>query len=422
MKISALVFAPVAALFIVQPSAAQQYAGSGWQPWLGCWQADGAPAGETLCIVPDGSGVRMVTVSGGAVRADSRIVADGQARRSDRDGCSSTETGRWSADRRRVFLTSQTRCDGDVTRDVSGMLAFLGPTEWLSVQTVTGNDGTATRSVRFERTAMVPQVIAAELNGTVVLRSGVVMPIEEQDVEEAMQYVDAAAVQEWLRSADAPFEVASAASASDSWSALDQVGRVSRDVRYDQRAVVTVVERPVYVVRSYGRRSYSWCWTPWGYDHFAWRVGPYIRISMPIVIQRGSRYGGRYVSYGYDRYRYPTRDRYDRYDRYDRHDRNDHGDRDDRYDRDDRDTRSRDGAVTRGGYTNRDRSAGQREPERTRGSTRTVQREPARASSGSSRQREPARATSGSNRGSSQRSPAASSSSGRTARARSGSR
>jgi hypothetical protein len=395
MKLSALVLAPVAALCFAQPAAAQLTASSAWQPWHGCWRANDAPADETLCIVPDGAGVRMVTLSNGVVRADSRIIADGQPRRSDRDGCSSTEIGRWSADRRRVFLNSETSCDGDVTRDVSGMLAFIEPTEWLSVQTVTGNDGAATRSVRFTRVANVPAMIAPALRGTVVLRSGVMAPIAEEDVSEAMRYVDAAAVQEWLRSADAPFEVASG-SQSESWSALDQMGRVSRDVQYVERDVVRIIERPVYVVRSYGHRRYSSCWTPWGYDHYGWRAGPIIRISLPIIINRG--HSGRYGSRDWSRDRYDRYDRYDRWDRYDRYDRDrSQRDRDD-YGRDsrDRDSGSRDGRVTRNGYTNRDRSGSERQPSRAiSGSTRTVRREPARATSGSTRggQRAPAAAS-----------------------------
>jgi hypothetical protein len=393
MKIHAFVLVSITALSLAAPAAAQLTPTAGWQPWFGCWRATDAPADETLCIVPDGAGVRMVTLSDGMVRADSRIVADGQPRRSDRDGCSSTEIGRWSADRRRIFLTSETSCDGDVSRTVSGMLAFLQPSEWLSVQTVTGNDGAvATRSVHFRRVTNVPSAIASALTGTTVVRSGVVAPIAEADVSEAMEYVDADAVQEWLRAADAPFEVASG-SQSARWSALDQVGRVSRDVKYVERDVVRIVERPVYVVRSYGRRHYSSCWTPWGYDHYGWRAGPIIRISLPIIINRGysTRYGNRYYSprdryNGYDRY---DRDRYDR-DRYDR-------DRSDRYDRS-RDSdrgRDNDGRVTRGGYTSRDRSSVQREPARAvSGTTRSGSSQPARASSGSTRggQRTPAAA------------------------------
>jgi hypothetical protein len=450
MRISALFIAPIAALALAQPATAQLTPTAGWQPWFGCWRATDAPANETLCIVPDGSGVRMVTLTDGSVRADSRIIADGQERRSVRDGCASVEVGRWSADRRRVFLTSETRCDGNVARDVSGLLAFLEPGKWMSVQTVTGDDGTATRSVTFTRVANVPSMFASALNGSTVVRSGVVTQIAQEDVSEAMEHVDAAAVQAWLRAADAPFEVASELESSGS--ALDQMGRMSREVRYVDRDVVRIVERPVYVVRSYGSRHYDWCWTPWGYDHYGWRAGPYIRISFPIIIHRnyGYRYPVRHVyRSGWDRDYRSYRDGNDRW--RDGRDR-DGWDRDGRDGRDreyrgtvtrsdDRDSRSREGSVTRGGYSSRDRSAVQREPARTTvstrerestrerqparttdGSSRSREREPARASSGSNRgtRSEPARASSGSNRSRGDRPVAStSSSSGRTARARS---
>lgn len=305
MKISVLCALPLA-LSAAIPATAQSYSNNDWQSWYGCWRAANAPAGELLCIVPDGAGVRMVTLADGAVRGDSRILADGQPRRSQADGCSSAETARWSYDRHRVFLSSEMRCGQGITRNVRGMLAFVGPEEWVSVQTVTTDDGSATRAVRFTpaRGARIPSAIAAVLESRTFASVLSAPVIDESDVTEATNHVDAAAVQEWLRLTDAPFEIADRSHYTNG-SALDQIGRMSQEVRYE-RDLVQIVERPVYIVRTYGRRHYSSCWTPWGYDHYGWRVTPFIHMRVPIVV------------HGDRRERYYVRDRYDRRDRYTR--------------------------------------------------------------------------------------------------------
>src|SRR5262245_44721696 len=82
-----------------------------WLAWQGCWHADGAPAAEVLCVVPDGAGIRMVTLEDGAVRAESRVIADNRSRTISQEGCRGSEVARWSADRRRVFLISQLTCE-----------------------------------------------------------------------------------------------------------------------------------------------------------------------------------------------------------------------------------------------------------------------------------------------------------------------
>ena len=344
-----------------------------WQPWFGCWQSDAVAADEMLCIVEDGGAVRMVTLVDGAVRADTRIIADGQVRRTNRDGCMNEESARWSRDHRRVFLASEVTCPAGITRNVRGMLAFVGPDEWMSVQTVTSNDGTATRAVRFApvQGLRIPGTIAGALRSSTMTRASFSdwHQVDEADVLEASTHVDAGAIDEWLTVLDAPYRLAEGGS---SVSALDQIGRLSHEVRYADGGVVRIVERPVYVIRSYGRRTYSSCWTPWGYDHFGWRASrPYVRIYRPIVINVGSR-GGHYDRGRYDRDRY-DRDRYDR----DRSHRewNDRGN----YERsgDARVTRegySRDGRATRDGYT-RSRETRAQPPARS-----TVGRSTARSS------------------------------------------
>src|SRR5688572_25151839 len=75
-----------------------------WLAWVGCWRAEGDSSERSICIVPDGDGVRMITLNAGRIESESRIVANGQPRTISQEGCTGTETARWSNDRQRVFL------------------------------------------------------------------------------------------------------------------------------------------------------------------------------------------------------------------------------------------------------------------------------------------------------------------------------
>lgn len=282
-----------------------------WAPWIGCWQAvDGSMTG-IVCIVPEGDAVRMLTVDDAAVVAESTILPDGLRRSSSRNGCTSTESAGWSADRTRLYLGSETRCAQQVTRTVRGMLAFVAADEWLSVQTVSAPEGTATRSVRFKPapSRRLPAAVAIALQSMTPGGLTFAPEISASDVEEALNHIDAAAVQEWLEIADASLDGSGHLRHGGNVSVLDQTARISHDVRYTEREV-RYIERPVYV-RTYGYAYYD-CWTPWGDDYYRWRVrSTHIHAALPILIHRTTRddhrdhYRHRYYPRDRDSYRTP---------------------------------------------------------------------------------------------------------------------
>ena len=390
-------------LIAVTPAAAESYSQNpNWSAWYGCWQAEGAPAGELVCIAPMNNGVRIATLVDGSVRDESTVIADGASRAVQSVGCSGTERARWSSDRRRVFLESDVACGASGRRSVRGLFAFVAPDAWISVQSATEGDSVATRVVRF--TAADPRgmpAIAAAF-GARSSFSDALLDVEEADVNEAVSHIGAEAAQEWMRMAGEPFELGYNAQDRGTGSALEQVGRMSNPVVV--REVVRVVERPVYVYDSYYDR-YRWSYSPWGYHYHGWHwYRPVVVVRWPIVIHRNTYYRRDYWRYDRDRYGRYDYDRYRR-DRYDNSDRR--GRDDDRYDN------SR-GRLTRDGYssgrdrnatTNTTRSEAQRvepqraePPQRTRESDRravpraierSTPREESRASS-----REESRATS----------------------------
>lgn len=328
-----------------------------WSAWYGCWQAEGAPANELVCITPADGGVRVATLIGGAVRDESRIIADGGARAVQSVGCSGSERAHWSADRRRVFLESDVACGSTGRRTVRGMFAFVAPDAWISVQSATEGDSVATRIVRFTAAdaRSLPNTMASFAARTSV--SDVWLDVDEAAVNEAVAQIGAEATQEWMRSAGEPFELGYQGQDRGNGSALEQVGRMSNPVVV--REVVRVVERPVYVYDHYDYGYARWHYSPWGYHYHGWHWHrPVIYVRLPIVVFRNTHYRRDYWRY--------DRDRYGRYD-YDRHrrdrydiDRDNHGRYDNsRYDRDRNEGRNNEsrGRLTRAGYSNgRDRS------------------------------------------------------------------
>lgn len=318
-----------------------------WSAFYGCWQAEGAPASELMCIGPVNGGIRLATVVDGAVRDESRIIADGMARSVQQAGCQGTERARWSSDGQRVFLDSDVDCANAPRRTVRGVFAFVAPDEWVSVQTAAQGDSLATRVVRFRAVDRVPAGVASFAAARTV--SDALFDVDESDVAEAVEQIGAAAAQEWMRAAGEPYQLAYQSQEPGTGSALDQIGRMSNPV--EVREVVRVVERPVYVHNTYVVDRY-WHYSPWGYHYHGWHWvhRPLIVVRWPIVIHRNHYYR---TGYGY-------RDRYDY-----RRDR-DWRDRDWR-DRDREDDRSRSGRVTRDGYTSgRDRAAPAPTPNRAR--------------------------------------------------------
>jgi hypothetical protein len=281
-----------------------------WLAWHGCWQPDGATNGERLCIVPDGAGVRMITVQGDAIVAESRVIADDRERAVRNDDCSGSEIAYWSADGRRVFLSSELTCGEGVSRKASGVFAFTSAHEWVSVQAVTIDDQTATRTVRYSaaESTGLPASITNAFGGSRSARNAArliaLQAIDEDDVSEAVNSIDPVAVQAWLAETNQPYQldadVQNASGQITYTSALDQVGRMSNPVVYKTREVVHVVERPV-VHRTYVTHVVRSCWDPF-YSGWAFGYGRAVTVGVSYGYPCGGYYYSRYSPWGYDLY------------------------------------------------------------------------------------------------------------------------
>ncbi|HET9441177.1 MAG TPA: hypothetical protein VFO52_13455 [Longimicrobiales bacterium] len=184
-----------------------------WLAWAGCWRADGDSSTRSLCIVPDADGARMITVSAGRIESETRMVADGRPHAITQEGCTGTETARWSVDRKRVFIDAQLNCGNNITRKVNGMFVMLGRDQWTSVQSITTSENKQLHTVRYLETEPVdlPAEIAQAFRNNRLARETVRLaaasPLDLADVIDAVAYVQTEVIEAWLTTVGQEFEL-----------------------------------------------------------------------------------------------------------------------------------------------------------------------------------------------------------------------
>ena len=158
-----------AALLAVSSALGAQTVDARWQPWIGCWApAVGEPsplrllgASPRVCVIPaqGTSAVEVITVAAGKVVDRTRIEADYQPHQVTRDGCSGTETARWSEFGTRLYLSSALTCAGGVSRRGTGVLSMTERFEWLDVRSMTSGKAT---------NVSVGRLVASEADGVFI--------------------------------------------------------------------------------------------------------------------------------------------------------------------------------------------------------------------------------------------------------------
>lgn len=213
VSVLALILANVAvAASAARPQTLRTAPDEAWLAWVGCWRADGDASDNMLCIVPDGAGVRMMTMAGRTVRSESRIVANNQPAAVNEAGCSGTETARWSADQERVFISAELKCGERLTRRMSGVFAMLA-THWVNVQSVSSGGATDTRTIRYVavNSTDLPDAVAQALRNNRLAREtardAAAAPLDLTDVREAVTFADASTVEAWLTAVNQGFDL-----------------------------------------------------------------------------------------------------------------------------------------------------------------------------------------------------------------------
>lgn len=268
----------------------------GWQGYLGCWVPQSAELGEgTLCLVPMGADVEMLTIVDGSIAFREPFTADGQLREVERDGCEGTESARFSDDQRRIYTASEITCQGQAPRSGTGIIFMPSAGEWVDVRSsqVRGEEATAWVQwyVRTNESQLNELGIrSGRATGPLAVRGVVsftMAPITIDDVIDASENVDAKAVEAWIAEVSQEF----AGLDAEDLLKLDDAG-VSGDV-IDVVVAVSFPER--FAVSEDGARSQA------GYVGLRplWADPYYYGYN-----RYGYGYGSLYSPYGYSYGRY----------------------------------------------------------------------------------------------------------------------
>jgi hypothetical protein len=264
-----------------RPVAAQA-ADSRWLPWLGCWQAEGAPSDAgLLCVRPlDGqTSVEILRVTGTDVVSREVVWADGQHHQTSREGCDGWEEGSFSRDGARIFLSSSHTCEGGVERTGGGIMALVSPTEWLDVRYL-GMGDNRTPWVQRYRAASDQQAEAAGMGGILADRAWAVRTARMaaaaapsvDDVIEASQAEPAEVVQAWVAERKAPLKLdgKELERMADAGVAPDVID-IAVAVSYPSHFNVTAQPRMAEDAADRPMRGYYY--PGWGFDPFYYRFG-----------------------------------------------------------------------------------------------------------------------------------------------------
>ncbi len=202
------------ALVSVTSAGAQSSVGPKWQAWVGCWTS--AAPGESygsaqfaapiVCVVPTTNTdvVEVATIADGKVGKRDTIDASGVARAIHTKDCDGSQVARWSADERRVYLSSATTCFG-MKSSVSSILAMSDKGDWLDVRGVKASENDNVRVARYRDIGLpssVPSEITDVLRGRSASSTGARLAaganIGTTAVTEASKAADASVVEAWL--------------------------------------------------------------------------------------------------------------------------------------------------------------------------------------------------------------------------------
>ncbi|NJD09267.1 MAG: hypothetical protein FIB01_02105 [Gemmatimonadetes bacterium] len=306
-------------LTVLALAAAPQAQDPHWYAFEGCWrvtpQQEGAPV---VCMAESAGVLVMSTYVKGELKSEQRIRADGVARPISEGGCNGEETGRWSADGARVYISARLSCGSGMERLTSGVLALTGPESFVEVRSLRVADGITVRTVRY---AEVP---ASEYPAGFRLAAGRELvrettrlhastALDVADVAEASKLVDAGAVEallatrasgfalnaktlRQLKAAGVPrstLDLMVALSYPDAFRVAESEPREPNRADYASPYYDPFLMNPYYRYDCFGLNYYS-SWAcdyryGYGYGYGSYGYSPY----------GYSRYGGWYSPYGW---------------------------------------------------------------------------------------------------------------------------
>ena len=205
----------LALLALVAAGGAQGQQDGRWLPFEGCWVAEGAASLATpdhmVCIRRTDGGVVFGTWVNGSLESEQTLVVDGAVRAVAEGGCEGTETARWSADGRRVFVRQDLMCAA-APRSATTVLAFVSGGAFADVRALRVGAETSVRSIRYRAVepALYPEgfaLAAGQELARETARLHASAALGTADVIEASRLVDADAVNGLLAARRAGFRL-----------------------------------------------------------------------------------------------------------------------------------------------------------------------------------------------------------------------
>jgi len=179
-----------------------------WLPYTGCWQpvgelAEGQP--DLLCVIPTNEGVEFENYLGSELLNTQLIVADGRARAVSEEGCESQDVAEFANSGRFVVTDSEYTCEGGAEGGLKGLIAMVSPIEWIHVQIIESEEERLTGVIRYELALeeLTEEVGHADLHADRaralrLSRLAASSPLDVEDVIEASELADPAAVSAWI--------------------------------------------------------------------------------------------------------------------------------------------------------------------------------------------------------------------------------
>lgn len=303
---------------------AQQAAGTGWLPWLGCW-AEVGEGEQVVCVQPTGEagGAEIRTIRDGEIVEKETLRADGVRRDASREGCEGSRRADFSPDGHRVYLRFDHVCEGGVERRGTGLIAMVSPTEWIRVETTEVAGATAAVIRRFrpasgERPGVPDADDVAEDRGMSLrtARAAAASAVTVDDLIEASRELDAEAVRAWIAERGEPMDLDAEGLARMADEGVDEEivdvavavsfpdqFAVERDARGYDRAPAAGVGRYGGGLAGRGYRdpflsSYSYYYSPFGYrfGRYGWWYGRHRSTVVVVTPRDDDGRGGRVVS------------------------------------------------------------------------------------------------------------------------------
>ena len=272
--------------------------------WLGCWELAADHEGESqtssdgrqrVCVTPgeEPNSLDLTAYVGDEILATQTLVTDGRRQSTSDGGCIGWTRSLLSEDRRRLYIQSETICEGGSQRHLSGASMLLSANHWIDIRVLRVD---SEREIAIQDYRPV-DADAVTLPGALptaahAARLAATTPLDADDVIEALEYVDPAVVEAMLLESEASFPIdARVLLRLDDAGVPDEIVDLMVASSFPDYFAIegdTASREPAIYYGSF--------WSPW-YPYYGWGYGYYYHHPHPPVDGHpGKGHGGAVIS------------------------------------------------------------------------------------------------------------------------------